>query len=61
MAKRKKEKRTNNDLLHITQKTKDRVTRREGYANPSSNCDTLRVTLVTKPSLFVAYLSYLNF
>jgi hypothetical protein len=48
MAKRKKEKRTNNDLLHITQKTKDRVTRREGYANPSSNCDTLRVTLVYK-------------
>ena len=33
----------------------------EGYANPSSTCDTLRVTLVTKPSLFVAYLSYLTF
>jgi hypothetical protein len=56
MAKKKKDKRTNNDLLNITQKTKDRATRSpiktggelgcpERVSRSCSTSDTRRVTV----------------
>ena len=56
MAKRKNDRRTNNDRQNTTQKTKDRARRAWGdieYSGRiSSSCsasDTRHVTLVTKP------------
>jgi len=49
MAKRKKDKRTNNDLQSITQKTIGRATRTGSECRCCSTCGTRRVPLVTNP------------
>ena len=49
MAKKKKDKRTNNDLQNITQKTIDRATRTGSERRCCSTCGTRRDPLVTNP------------